>query len=36
MDVSNQDSIDDVHDNIIQHFGRLDILVNNAAILYDT
>jgi NAD(P)-dependent dehydrogenase (short-subunit alcohol dehydrogenase family) len=36
MDVSNQDSIDDVHDKIIHRFGRLDILVNNAAILYDT
>lgn len=36
MDVSNQDSIDDVHDNIIHHFGRLDVLVNNAGILYDT
>ena len=36
MDVSNQDSIDDIHDKIIKRFGRLDILVNNAAILYDT
>ena len=36
MDVSNQKSIDDTYDNIIQRFGRLDVLVNNAAILYDT
>ena len=36
MDVTNQNSVDDVYDNIIQHFGRLDVLVNNAAILYDT
>ena len=36
MDVSNQKSIDDTYDKIIQHFGRLDVLVNNAAILYDT
>jgi NAD(P)-dependent dehydrogenase (short-subunit alcohol dehydrogenase family) len=36
MDVSNQDSIDDAYDKIIQRFGRLDVLVNNAAILYDT
>jgi NAD(P)-dependent dehydrogenase (short-subunit alcohol dehydrogenase family) len=36
VDVSNQDSVDDVYDNTIQHFGRLDILVNNAGILYDT
>jgi NAD(P)-dependent dehydrogenase (short-subunit alcohol dehydrogenase family) len=35
MDVTNQNSIDDVYDKIIQRFGRLDILVNNAAILYD-
>lgn len=36
MDVSNQDSIDDAYDKIIQRFRRLDVLVNNAAILYDT
>jgi NAD(P)-dependent dehydrogenase (short-subunit alcohol dehydrogenase family) len=36
MDVSNQKSIDDTYDKIIQRFGRLDVLVNNAAILYDT
>lgn len=36
MDVTNQNSIDDVYDKIIRHFGRLDVLVNNAAILYDT
>ena len=36
MDVTNQDSIDDAYDKIIQRFGRVDVLVNNAAILYDT
>jgi NAD(P)-dependent dehydrogenase (short-subunit alcohol dehydrogenase family) len=36
MDVSDQKSIDDTYDKIIQRFGRLDVLVNNAAILYDT
>jgi NAD(P)-dependent dehydrogenase (short-subunit alcohol dehydrogenase family) len=36
MDVSHQNSIDDAYDKIIQRFGRLDVLVNNAAILYDT
>jgi NAD(P)-dependent dehydrogenase (short-subunit alcohol dehydrogenase family) len=36
MDVSNQDSIDDVYEKVIQSYGRLDVLVNNAAILYDT
>ena len=36
MDVSNQDSIDDAYDKIMHRFGRLDVLVNNAAILYDT
>ena len=36
MDVSKQKSIDDTYDKIMQRFGRLDVLVNNAAILYDT
>lgn len=36
IDVTNQNSIDDVYDKIIQSYGRLDVLVNNAAILYDT
>ena len=36
MDVSNQGSIDDAYDKIMHRFGRLDVLVNNAAILYDT
>lgn len=35
LDVSDKNSIKNVFDNIEQQFGRLDILVNNAAILYD-
>jgi NAD(P)-dependent dehydrogenase (short-subunit alcohol dehydrogenase family) len=36
LDVSNQSNISKIAYQIEQQFGRLDILVNNAAILYDT
>ena len=36
LDVSNQNHINGVSEQIIQQFTRLDVLVNNAAILYDT
>jgi NAD(P)-dependent dehydrogenase (short-subunit alcohol dehydrogenase family) len=36
LDVSNKNNINYVFDKIEQQFGRLDILINNAAILYDT
>ena len=36
LDVSNQNNINKIARQIEQQFGRLDILVNNAAILYDT
>lgn len=36
LDVSNKNNIKHVSEKISQQFGRLDILVNNAAILYDT
>ena len=36
LDVSNQKSIYSIAKEVNQHFGRLDVLVNNAAILYDT
>lgn len=36
LDVSNKDNIKHVFDRIKQQFGRLDVLVNNDAILYDT
>jgi NAD(P)-dependent dehydrogenase (short-subunit alcohol dehydrogenase family) len=35
LDVSNQKSIYNIAKEVEQHFGRLDVLVNNAAILYD-
>jgi NAD(P)-dependent dehydrogenase (short-subunit alcohol dehydrogenase family) len=35
LDVSNQVSVDSLLDNVEKSFGRLDILVNNAAILID-
>jgi NAD(P)-dependent dehydrogenase (short-subunit alcohol dehydrogenase family) len=35
LDVSNQVSVDNLLDNVEKTFGRLDILVNNAAILID-
>ena len=36
LDVSNQSNISRIALQIDQQFGRLDVLVNNAAILYDT
>ena len=36
LDVSNQSHINRISEQIIQQFTRLDVLVNNAAILYDT
>ena len=36
LDVSNQSHISRIAHQIEQRFGRLDVLVNNAAILYDT
>jgi NAD(P)-dependent dehydrogenase (short-subunit alcohol dehydrogenase family) len=36
LDVSNQKSIYSMVKEVHRCFGRLDILVNNAAILYDT
>ena len=36
LDVSNQSNISKIASQIEQQFGRLDILVNSAAILYDT
>jgi NAD(P)-dependent dehydrogenase (short-subunit alcohol dehydrogenase family) len=36
LDVSDQSHMGRIADQIEQRFGRLDVLVNNAAILYDT
>jgi NAD(P)-dependent dehydrogenase (short-subunit alcohol dehydrogenase family) len=36
LDVSNQSNVSKIACQIEQQFGRLDIFVNNAAILYDT
>jgi NAD(P)-dependent dehydrogenase (short-subunit alcohol dehydrogenase family) len=36
LDVSNKNNIKSIFDKIEQQFGCLDILINNAAILYDT
>jgi NAD(P)-dependent dehydrogenase (short-subunit alcohol dehydrogenase family) len=36
LDVTNSDHIKDIAKQVVEEFGRLDILVNNAAILYDT
>jgi NAD(P)-dependent dehydrogenase (short-subunit alcohol dehydrogenase family) len=36
LDVTNSDNIKDIAKQVVEEFGRLDILVNNAAILYDT
>ncbi|MFL6400331.1 MAG: SDR family oxidoreductase, partial [Nitrososphaeraceae archaeon] len=36
LDVSDQDIISNVVKKVDREFGKLDVLVNNAAILYDT
>ncbi len=36
LDVSNNNNINSVAEEVEQRFGRLDVLVNNAAILYDS
>jgi NAD(P)-dependent dehydrogenase (short-subunit alcohol dehydrogenase family) len=36
LDVTDQRSIDRLYADVTSDFGRLDILINNAAILYDT
>lgn len=36
LDVTDQDSIEQLRAQVQSAFGRLDVLVNNAAILYDT
>ncbi len=36
LDVTDQQSINRLYSDVTAQFGRLDILVNNAAILYDT
>jgi NAD(P)-dependent dehydrogenase (short-subunit alcohol dehydrogenase family) len=36
LDASNQSNMGRIAHQIEQQFGRLDVLVNNAAILYDT
>ncbi len=36
LDVTNKDHIETISKQVEQQFGRLDVLVNNAAILYDT
>lgn len=35
LDVSNRSNVEDIFTKIEKQFGRLDILINNAAILYD-
>lgn len=36
LDVSDTASIEALRDNVADEFGKLDVLINNAAILYDT
>lgn len=36
LDVSNQNSVDQIRNYVEQKFGRLDVLINNAGINYDT
>jgi NAD(P)-dependent dehydrogenase (short-subunit alcohol dehydrogenase family) len=36
LDVSDESNINHIADQVESQFGRMDVLVNNAAILYDT
>src|ERR1700749_783927 len=36
LDVTDERSVEDLKRRVEEQFGRLDVLVNNAAILYDT
>ena len=36
LDVSDKDDVKRIYQDVVNQFGRLDVLVNNAAILYDS
>jgi NAD(P)-dependent dehydrogenase (short-subunit alcohol dehydrogenase family) len=35
LDITDEQSINDIYDWIVEYYGRLDILVNNAGIYLD-